>query len=33
MAAIANSVEWLEQKPYCCWLRIQLLMRKVYNLL
>jgi len=33
MEAIANSIEWLVRKPYCCGLSIQLLVTKEYNLL
>jgi len=28
MAAIADAVEWLVRKPYCCGLSIQLLVTK-----
>ena len=33
MAAIANSVEWLVRKPYCCGLNTKWLVTKEYNLL
>jgi len=33
MGAIANSVELLVRKPYCCGLSIQLLVTKECNLL